>query len=307
MPSFEGFEEHLVPVQSKLLGKELQIYARKKGDGKRAVLLLHGYPQTHHIWHKIAPQLAKKYTVILTDLRGYGKSSKPPGSDSHEEYSKREMASDQLQVMQYFGFDKFTLIGHDRGARVSHRLALDYPQHLEGVMLLDIAPTLYMYENTDMAFANGYWHWFFLIQDAPGPENTMFAAPEEFWAIMGTRPSHKGVKWSEEDVDIYKNSLFTRECLHASCEDYRAAASIDLEHDRATRSSGQKLKVPNMTILWGKKGMIQTYNKGDVVSLWKEWCEDGVKISGRALDGGHYLPEERDEDVLQEIRALIEG
>ncbi|WRT66760.1 uncharacterized protein IL334_003723 [Kwoniella shivajii] len=304
---FEGFEQFQVPVHSLFLNKELEIFCRKKGNGKKAILLLHGYPQTSHIWNKIAPKLSEEYTVVATDLRGYGQSSKPPGSKSHEEYSKREMASDQVQVMQHFGYDEFYIIAHDRGARVAHRLALDNPSKVKGMMLLDIAPTLYMYDNTDMAFAKGYWHWFFLIQESPGPENMIMSGPEQFWQAMAGRPSHQGVNWSEEDLKEYKSKLFTEETVHASCEDYRAAATIDLEHDRASSSSGDKISIPKLVVLWGKKGLIESYNSGDVVGVWKEWINSSVtQIKGKGVDSGHYIPEEKWDDILEESKWLFE-
>ncbi|WWC63010.1 uncharacterized protein I303_105608 [Kwoniella dejecticola CBS 10117] len=306
MTYFEGFEEFRVSVHSRVLNKQLTILGRKGGHNtKKAVLLLHGYPQTSHIWHKIAPKLAEKYTVIATDLRGYGQSSKPRGSESHEEYSKREMAADQVQVMEHFGFSEFHIIAHDRGARVAHRLALDYPERVKGMMLLDIAPTLYMYDNTDMAFAQGYWHWFFLIQQSPGPENMILAGPEQFWQAMAGRPSHKGVVWSHEDLKEYKERMFTDEGVHASCEDYRAAATIDLDHDRESREKGQKITIPKLVILWGGKGIIQNFNSGDVLGIWKDWSDSTTEIRGRKVDGGHYIPEERWEDVLQESEWLL--
>ncbi|WVW85131.1 hypothetical protein I302_107168 [Kwoniella bestiolae CBS 10118] len=288
-------------------GFEIKGIASASGDKEKAVLLLHGYPQTGHIWHKIAPKLAERYTVVVADLRGYGQSSKPPGSENHEEYCKREMAEDQVQVMQHFGFSSFYIIAHDRGARVSHRLALDHPGRVRGMMLLDIAPTLYMYDHTDMAFAKGYWHWFFLIQPSPGPENMIMSGPEAFWNNMAGRPSHKGVKWSNEDLKEYKEKFFTPECIHATCEDYRASATIDLTHDRQSLSSGEKLSIPRLVVLWGKKGMIQSYHSGDVVGLWKEWTDGKVEVRGKGVEGGHYIPEERWEDVLEESEWLLRG
>ncbi|WWD18841.1 hypothetical protein CI109_103296 [Kwoniella shandongensis] len=299
MPAFEEFTHGTVTVRSKLLNRDLEIACKKKGDGE-GLLLLHGYPQTSHIWHKIANRLAEKYTVVATDLRGYGKSSKPRGSDKHEEYSKREMASDQVQVMKHFGFDNFSVIGHDRGGRVAHRLALDHPDQVTRLMLLDIAPTLYMYDHTDMAFAKAYWHWFFLIQPTPGPENMILAGPEQFWATAAARASHQGVKWSEEDVEEYKTSSFRPETVHANCEDYRAAATIDLEHDRADQSAGRKLTVPKLRIIWGSKGVIERYD--DVLAIWRGYCEEGkVDVSGKGLDCGHYIAEEQPEGLMKEI------
>ncbi|WWC88260.1 uncharacterized protein L201_003167 [Kwoniella dendrophila CBS 6074] len=307
MTAFEGFEEHKVKVHSKVLNKDLEIFCRKKGNGEKAILLIHGYPQHSYIWYKLAPQLSEKYTVIASDIRGYGQSSKPPGSASHEEYSKREMASDQVQLMDYFGISQFYIIAHDRGARVAHRLALDYPEKVKGLMTLDIAPTLWMYDNTNMAFAKGYWHWFYLIQESPGPENMILAGPEQYWQALAGRPSHKGMTWPEEALKEYKDKIFNPEGVHATCEDYRAAASIDLVHDSESLKNGQKLTIPKLVVLWGKKGMIQNFNGGDIEGLWKDWIDPSkVKIKGKGVDGGHYIPEERWQDVLEESKWLLE-
>ncbi|KAK8864134.1 hypothetical protein IAR55_001380 [Kwoniella newhampshirensis] len=303
MSSFEGFTNHTVKVHSAVLSKDLNIWCRKKGEGE-GLLLLHGYPQTSHIWNKIAKQLAERYTVVAADLRGYGRSSKPPGSDSHEEYSKREMASDQVQVMKHFGFDTFSIVGHDRGGRVAHRLALDNPDEVKRLMVLDIAPTLFMYDNTNMDFAKGYWHWFFLIQPAPGPEKMILAGPEEFWATAAARWSHKGVDWSEEDKEEYKSNFFRPDSVHATCEDYRAAASIDLEHDRADQAAGRKLSTPKFRVLWGSNGVIAKY--GDVPGVWRKYCEEGkVDVRGKGLNCGHYIPEEKAEELLAELYEFM--
>ncbi|KAI9634603.1 hydrolase [Dioszegia hungarica] len=301
--SFHGFSEHHVHVTSTSpKGGNLSIRVRrsgKEGDGKKGLLLLHGYPQTSYIWRFVAPKLAEKYTVICTDLRGYGQSSKPKGTEGHEEYSKRSMADDQVQVMAHFGFTKFSVLAHDRGARVAHRLALDHPDKVEGMCLLDIAPTVYMYEKTNMNFAEGYWHWFYLIQPSPGPERMILADPEAYWGTLAGRATHKLVQFSEDAVKEYKENLSTMEGIHATCEDYRASATIDLDHDRADRSAGKKLSVAKLKIIWGGKGMIDRY--GDVLSVWKGYAEDGVEVSGTSLDCGHYIPEEKPEELLKEV------
>ncbi|MEE2976888.1 MAG: alpha/beta hydrolase, partial [Pseudomonadota bacterium] len=225
------------------------------GGSGPPLLLLHGHPQSHVIWHKVAQELAHDYTVVATDLRGYGASSKPAGSARHAEYSKRTMAQDQVEVMRALGFGRFRLCAHDRGARVAHRLCVDHPVHVERAMLLDIAPTLAMYENTDMAFASAYWHWFFLIQPSPFPETLINATPDFYIGkLMGLR--HAGLEpFAPEAMATYAAAMREPACVHAMCEDYRAAATIDLEHDRADRDAGKRVSVP-LRVLWGEHGVI---------------------------------------------------
>ncbi|CAD6575121.1 MAG: hypothetical protein TREMPRED_001311 [Tremellales sp. Tagirdzhanova-0007] len=332
---FEGFATHRVAVHSQCLGKELEIFCRKRGSGP-GLLLLHGFPQNNHIWHKVAARLSEQYTVVASDLRGmfppltnhwfgaglgrrptapnehasdltgslgYGQSDKPAGSSPHDEYSKREMASDQVQLMKHFGMNSFFVVGHDRGGRVAHRMALDHPESVKKMMILDIAPTLWMYDHTNMVFAKGYWHWFFLIQPSPGPENMIRADPESFWALMSMRETHQNVVWSEADLNEYKTAYFNSDTIHSTCEDYRAASTIDLEHDRADRAAGRRLKIQGVMVLWGGKGMIEKV--GNAVNIWKEYSEDQVLVTGRALDCGHYIPEEKPEELLQEILGLM--
>jgi len=225
----DGFQQDRITTT----GAEINL--RRAGEGP-PLLLLHGYPQTHVMWHKIAPALAERFTVVLTDLRGYGDSAKPPGGDNHEAYSKRAMAQDQVEVMTALGFDSFAVAGHDRGARVGHRLALDHPERVSKLALLDIAPTLAMYERTDMAFASAYYHWFFLIQPYDLPER-LIGADSDFYL------EKKIGKWSRNDgaftaaaLAEYKRCFRDPATIHATCEDYRAAAGTDLEHDRADLS-----------------------------------------------------------------------
>ena len=263
------------------------------------LLLLHGHPQTHVIWHKTAPALAQSFTVIASDLRGYGDASKPPGLPDHSNYSKREMARDQVALMQNLGFERFSLVGHDRGGRVGHRLAMDHPHALERMMLLDISPTLAMYQQTTMEFARAYWHWFFLIQPAPLPERLIGADPEFYLQeYMGKRSA--GMRpFAPEAWAEYLRAMSDPACVHAMCEDYRAAASIDLEHDCIDRDAGKKLTCP-LRVLWGIQGVIERYF--DPLADWGRVAET---VSGRELDCGHYIPEEAPEALLAEIQQFF--
>jgi len=263
-----------------------------------AILLLHGYPQTHAIWHRIAPGLAGRFNVVASDLRGYGDSDKPETTADHAPYSKRVMAADQVGLMRALGHERFHVVGHDRGARVAHRMAVDYPGAVTRVAVLDIAPTLAMYESTTEAFARAYWHWFFLILPAPVPE-TMMGADPAFLLRAKMAAGSAGMKpfapaaWAEYE------RCFTPEMIHASCEDYRAAASIDLVHDRADREAGRKVRCP-LLALWGGQGVIERCFKP--MDEWRRVAED---IRGRSLPAGHYLPEEVPELVTEELEAFL--
>ncbi|MDR3383889.1 alpha/beta fold hydrolase [Cupriavidus basilensis] len=282
-PNFEPFRLHI---------GDLEIAGVRGGSGP-PLLLLHGHPQSHLIWHKVAPALADHFTVIATDLRGYGSSSAPPGKAGFETYSKRAMAQDQVAVMAQLGFDRFALCAHDRGARVAHRLIADHPGRVTRAMLLDIAPTLAMYERTSMAFATAYWHWFFLIQPAPFPETLINAEPEFYLnKLMGLR--HAGLSpFAPEAMAAYTAAMRDPAHVHAMCEDYRAAATIDLDHDRADRADGRRLDCP-LRVLWGEHGVVARCF--EPLSLWQEVASE---VSGRAVPCGHYIPEEAP-GVLQE-------
>ncbi|QKM64654.1 alpha/beta hydrolase [Polynucleobacter tropicus] len=294
--TFPGFEQKLVTVSSD--DGPIEIACMVGGAGP-ALLLLHGFPQTKAIWHQVAPELAKSFTVVAADLRGYGASSKPHGRSDHSTYSKRSMAKDQHDLMNALGHKQFFVLGHDRGARVSHRLAMDFPQCVRKLMLLDISPTLTMYEKTTMAFAKGYWHWFFLIQPEPVPE-TMIGANPEYW-LKNHMGRHAGTgifspdRWSE-----YLSGASNPQSMHAMCEDYRAAASIDLVHDRADRKDGRKLEMP-VRVLWGEHGLVnQCFTP---VDDWQAVSDEVV--TGRAVACGHYIPEELPELVIQEAKAFF--
>lgn len=268
------------------------------GGSGPPILLLHGYPQSHVIWHKIAPALAEKYTVVVSDLRGYGDSGKPPTDERHEPYSKRVMAKDQVQLMKKLGFDRFLLVGHDRGGRVAHRLVLDYPEVVTKLVVMDIAPTYTMYKTTDMDFAKAYYHWFFLIQPADIPERMIGADPVYFL-------NKKFGQWGK-DNDAFTTTAFaeylrclTPETIHASCEDYRASATIDLEHDQIDLDNNRKMTCP-MLVIWGAKGFVG--NKYNMITEWRKWATD---VSGFSLPCGHYLPEEAPKETLAALLSFL--
>jgi len=269
-----------------------KIHGVKKGDGP-PLLLLHGYPQTHVIWHKIAPALAEHFTLIATDLRGYGDSSKPEGGTDHVNYSKREMAIDQVEVMKYLGYDRFYVAGHDRGGRVAHRMALDHPEKVLRLAILDIAPTHWMYTTADMEFARAYYHWFFLIQPFDIPER-MISADPEFWLqtkLSMYRRDQPAI--TPEAFAEYLRCFRNPDAIHASCEDYRASAAIDLTHDET--DFDQKVAIP-LLILWGEKGFVG--RKYDVLQTWRERA---TNVHGFGLPCGHYLSEEAPEGTMNAL------
>lgn len=273
---------------------EIAISYQIAGNGP-PLLLLHGFPQTKVIWHGVAPELAKHFTVVATDLRGYGDSSKPHGKEDHSSYSKRVMASDQSQVMNQLGFQEYGVVGHDRGGRVAHRLAADYGHAIKKLMVLDISPTLAMYEQTTMQFARGYWHWFFLIQKEPIPE-TLIGANTEFLMkqFMGGR--HAGLSIFDPDCwNEYLTAMKNPACLHAMCEDYRAAASIDLEHDRGDIKNQHLLQMP-VKVLWGEYGQVNA-----CFNPLEDWKRVAKNVSGHTVKSGHYIPEEIPELLIKEV------
>jgi haloacetate dehalogenase len=265
------------------------------GEGP-PVLLLHGYPETHAMWHKVAPELSRDYTVVCADLRGYGDSSKPKGVPGHANYSKRAMALDMVEVMESLGYLAFHVVGHDRGARVAHRIARDHGKRVRSLSVLDISPTLKMYQGTNMQFAKAYYHWFFLIQKAPLPERML--AGQVPWYILrrlGRGPS--GVKhFDKRAIAEYVRAFKDPRTIHATCEDYRAAATIDLVHDRKDLKT--RIRMPVLA-LWGKHGVIAALF--DCLRDWREVAED---VRGRALACGHFLPEEKPREVLAELRRF---
>ena len=274
------------------VAKNINIAICSKGAGP-PLLLLHGYPQTGYMWHKIAPRLAEDFTVVVADLRGYGDSDKPTSSEDHAVYSKRAMAADMMTVMTALGHSQFFIAGHDRGGRVAHRLARDYPQAVTKLAVLDIAPTAMMYDTTDMHFATSYYHWFFLIQPAPFPETLIGSDPKFF---LESKMQHWGkdrTAITNDAFDEYLRCFSNPDTIHASCEDYRASASIDLEHDAA--DVGLKLDIP-LLVLWGATAMVG--NKYDMLCAWREVATD---VTGFSVPGGHYLPEEAPDETYQAL------
>ena len=263
------------------------------------LLLLHGFPQSHVMWHKLVPLIAHRYTLIVPDLRGYGISDKPDSTSDHSTYSKRVMAQDLLELMHAFGYQRWDVCAHDRGARVAHRLAMDHPAAVHRLMLLDISPTLAMYEQTTMEFAKAYWWWFFLIQPAPFPEGMILANPEHFllkkigYGRAGLTP------FSADAYAHYLRAMRDPATVHAMCEDYRAAAAIDLDHDRADRDAGRKLACPTR-VLWGEHGVVNR-----CFAPLADWARVAFEVSGQTLPSGHYIAEEIPEILAPEIAAFF--
>jgi haloacetate dehalogenase len=290
---FPGFRAERITV---LEGIDIQAIVGGSGP---PLLLLHGHPQTHAIWHRVAPALARHFTVVACDLRGYGDSSKPPGGKDHANYSKRAMAADALGVMRALGFDAFRVLAHDRGARVAHRLAADHPQAVLRMALLDIAPTLAMYAQTSDSFARAYWHWFFLIQPAPLPERLIEADPAAYAVdVMGRRSGGLNV-FDPRALAEYQRCLALPGSAHGICEDYRAAAGIDLEHDRADRDAGRRLTLP-LLVLWGEQGVVHR-----CFAPLKEWMMVADDVQGGTLPCGHYIAEEAPQALLERVLPFL--
>ena len=288
---FEGFGLHHLNVG------EATIRLRIGGSGP-PLLLLHGNPQTHVIWHRIAPRLAENFTVVAADLRGYGGSSKPPTTADHEPYSKRAMARDQLAVMRHFGFERFSIVGHDRGGRVAYRLALDHPEKVERLAVLDILPTLEHYRRTDMAFATAYWHWFFLIQPHPLPEKMIGCDPEWFFRRNWPGANEPPDFFDPEALADYWQAFSDPQTVHAICEDYRAGATYDLKLDEADFGTCS-IDCP-LLVLWGSKGVVGRLY--DPVAVWRDWGSD---VRGEAIDAGHYLAEEQPDATFRALSAFL--
>ncbi|SEJ09215.1 haloacetate dehalogenase [Azotobacter beijerinckii] len=276
----------------------VQIAYRIGGSGP-GLLLLHGHPQTHAIWHKVAPHLAPHFTVVAADLRGYGDSEKPEADADLVAYSKREMARDMVELMASLGLARFDLLAHDRGARVAHRLALDHPAAVRRLILLDIAPTLAMYRQTTEAFARAYWHWFFLIRPAPLPETLIEADPELYLrSVMGSRSA--GMRpFTDEAFAEYLRCLKLPGTARGICGDYRASAGIDLEHDQADIEAGRSMDTP-LLALWGGDGTV-----GKCFDPLAEWRKVASDVRGKPLPAGHYLAEEIPELLLEEVLAFL--
>jgi haloacetate dehalogenase len=289
MKLFPGFQQRRVRTRGALIN------LAHAGKGP-PVLMLHGYPETHAMWHKVAPALARDYTVVCADLRGYGDSSKPKGLPDHANYSKRAMAQDMAEVMTALGHRHFHAVGHDRGGRVAHRLARDHGERVRSLTVMDISPTLRVFENTDMQLARAFYHWFFLIQPAPMPERMIAGVRRDYLlGRIGRGPG--GLRDFPAAVQREYLRCFDARGIHASCEDYRAAAGIDLAHDR--RSLGRKLAMPVLA-LWARHSPVGTMF--DCLADWRAVARD---VRGRALDCGHFLPEERPAEVLRELRRFL--
>jgi len=287
----DGFEGRRVRVSG-----GIEIAAWIGGSGP-PLLLLHGYPQTHLMWHPVAARLAERFTVVCSDLRGYGDSSKPPGDKDHLTYCKRTSARDQVELMAALGFQRFALVGHDRGARVGHRLALDHGDRLTRLAVLDIVPTRDVFRLTDQATATAYYHWFFLIQSDGLPEHLIGLDPDYYLADKLKRWSRVADAFHSEAVAEYQQHFRDPAMIHATCEDYRAGASIDLEHDEADLD--QRIECP-LLVLWGGRGFVgQRY---DVLDLWRQRATD---VSGQPLDCGHFLVEEAPEATLAALQAFL--
>jgi len=285
---FPGF------VTGKIRTSGATIHTLRGGSGP-PLLLLHGYPQTHVEWHKIAPRLAQKFTVVVTDLRGYGDSSKPPDGENHANYSKRAMALDQIEVMREMGFDRFAICGHDRGARVAWRMAVEHPDVVTKAAVIDIVPLPYSMVTRE--FATQYFHWFFLIQPAPFPETLIGNSADYYLRSRFLRPTIGANAFTDAAVAEYLRCFRDPATIHATCEDYRAGATIDLEH--AAADGARKVVCP-LLVLWGERGTV-----GHLYDTMKIWREHAVNVRGKALASGHFLPEEVPEETLAELLAFF--
>src|SRR5271167_5144770 len=289
---FPGFERRLIATS----GAEINLVT---GGSGLPLLLLHGYPQTHLMWRKVATRLAAEFTVVIPDLRGYGDSSKPPAGPDNENYSKRALALDQVETMAALRFKRFAVAGHDRGARVAHRLARDHGERIERLALLDIVPTLYRFETIDQKAATSSWHWFFLIQPRGFPERLIGSEAEFFLRHQLSTLLRDPAKLAPEEFAEYLRCFRNPETIRATCDEYRAGASIDLVHDRADR--GRKLTMP-LLVLWGRRS--SQGSAYDVLTVWREHAET---ISGRGIDSGHFLPEEAPEETYRALRGFFAG
>jgi haloacetate dehalogenase len=290
---FEGFTRHEVATSG------ARIVAVKGGSGA-PVLLLHGNPFTHLDWHKVAPVLAREFTVVATDLRGYGDSEKPPGGDRHRNYSFRAMAQDQVEVMAAFGFARFMAAGHDRGARVLHRMCLDHPERVTRAAILDIIPQHYLYGHIDKRWATFSWHWFFNVQPFDLPERMMGADPDWFIEKKLAKTEQGLSFFDPEALAEYKRCFRDPATIHAICEDYRAAAGIDLEHDERDVAAGRRIECP-VLLLWGESGGVGRNHDPGPAEIWRRYAADIV--AARALPSGHYL---MDEAPAETAAALLE-
>ena len=297
---FEDFETRHFDVN------EARIFARvsRGAQGARpALLLLHGFPQSHVMWHRVAKRLQQDFYLVLPDLRGYGDSSKAPGLPDHSNYSKRSLAQDMVAMMDMLGVTRFFLCGHDRGGRVAHRLALDHPARVQKLCVIDIAPTLDMYAATNFAFAKAYYHWFHLIQPAPLPETMIGGKPLAYLhAKLGGWGSSSMNYLEPAALAEYERCFIQPETIHAMCEDYRASAGMDLDDDRASRAQGQKIGCDTL-VLWGARGVVQRLFQP--LALWQAQCAG--KVTGQAMEAGHFIPEELPQETAAQLRQFFSG
>ena len=282
--------------EKKIKTSGAKINVKIAGNGP-PVLFLHGYPQTHMIWHKVAPELSRHYTVVLTDLRGYGDSSKPKSDIDHSVYSKREMALDQIEVMHDFGFKKFSVVGHDRGARVAHRMLIDHKNSIKKAVVMDIVPTLTMYEETNRDFAYNYYHWFFLTQPFDLPEKLIGMDPKYYLQKKIKSWGRNKDFITQEAFKEYLRCFSNPETIHASCEDYRASNTIDLQHDKY--DYGTKTDIP-LLVLWGSDAFVGSHY--NVLDVWKKYANN---VKGKSLPGGHYIPEEAPKETIKALMDFL--
>ncbi len=291
---FEHFNEEAVRCG------DLDIFVRHGGNSKApGLLLLHGYPQTSAMWEHVAPLMAKNYHVICPDLRGYGRSSKPESDPEHLTYSKRAMANDAISVMEHFGHKQYYVGAHDRGARVAHRLGLDHSEKVLAMVLLDIAPTREMYAHAKSAFATAYWHWYFLIQPSPLPEDIIGQNARQYWLHKCMNQTKGAKPFSDAALEEYLSAFEDPAAIHASCEDYRAAATIDVSHD--DEDGERKLNVP-LKVIWAKNGAVD--NNFDVLALWRERAE---QVEGETVKATHYMAEEFPDTIADHFSSFFEN
>jgi haloacetate dehalogenase len=293
---FDGFKLDFIDTG------EATLRVRTGGSGP-PLLLLHGHPQTHLMWHAVAADLARDFTVVAPDLRGYGESSKPETAADHEPYSKRAMARDNVALMQHLGFERFSLAGHDRGGRVAYRLALDHPDRVERLATLDILPTYEHFSRADMRFGLGYWHWFFLAQPFDVPERVIGLDPVAFfartWPLDGEGKPQPPAYFAPDALEDYLRCYADPATVHATCEDYRAGATFDFQVDEADRSAGKQITAP-MLALWAAKGGLPRWY--DVLAVWQTWATD---VRGGAIDSGHFMAEEAPAETAAALRKFF--
>jgi len=293
---FEGFDSGHTKVG------DTTVFFQRKGAG-RPLLLLHGFPQTHLMWHRVAPTLARDFHVVCADLRGYGSSGTPASAPDHSPYSKRAMAADMVQLMRALGFERFSIAGHDRGARVAYRMALDHPTNIERLAILDVIPTMDAFAHADARFALAFWPWSLLAQTEPLPECLLNANPQ---AVIDHALSEWGSSASSFPPEVrqaYVDALRNPSSVHAICEEYRAAAGIDIEMDRTDRQAGRRIACP-LLVLWAQGSGLDTWysDVGGPLEIWRRWAND---VTGRSLVGGHFFPEQNATETTAELRRFF--